>query len=212
MITPNVRLRNQRIEDNPAPSRSSSYFSRHFRCFELEPNGKTIKTLVLELKLKVREAFIRNCHLQPETYNFSEFKNSRQYRLQRELLLYLSQLSSWLYRETKFPPTLKKAFSKMTSFRNPYENFSLTTRAKDLSAIDDLRLTLMYNLDICSSSPSTKFRARILQEFFQRGMDISSVDPEERVLVENLSRNRKSLISPLKNDLKTALQTPKVKF
>lgn len=203
MITPNVRLRDLRIEDNPAPSRSSSYFSKHFQFFELEPEGKTIKMIVLELKLKVREAFIRSCHLEPETYSFSNFKSSRHYRLQRELLIYLSRLSSWLYRETKYPPSLKKAFSKMTSFKNPYENFSLTARAKDLSIIDDLRLTLMYNLDICSSSPCTKFRTRILQEFLRRGMDISSVDPEEKVLIENLSRNRKSLISPLKNDLKT---------
>lgn len=200
MITPNVRLRDLRIEDNPAPSRSSSYFVKHFGFFGLQPEGKTIKNIVLELKIKVREAFIRNCHLQPETYSFSDFRKSKNYRLQRELMLYLSRLSSWLYQESKYPPSLKKAFSKINCFQNPYQNFRMSGRKRDLSVLDDLSLTIMYNLDICSSKPSTRFRTRVLEEFTRRGIDSSSIDPEERILIENLN-STKPVIAPLKDNL-----------
>ena len=205
MITPNVRMRDLRIEDNTAPTRSSSYFVRHFNFFEIEAEGRTIKNIVLELKLKVKESFIRSCHLQPETYSFSDFRNSKSYKLQRELTLYLSQLSSWLYHESTYPPSLKKAFSKIILFQNPYRDFYFSRRIKNLKTRDDLSLTIMYNLDICSSRPSVKFRTRILEEFIQRGINTQQIDPEEMVLVENLNRKPDSWISPLKYNLETAL-------
>ena len=91
----------------------------------------------------------------------------------------------------------------MNCFQNPYQDFQISGRKKDLSGIDDLSLTIMYNLDICSLKPSVNFRTRILDEFSRRGIDCSSVDPEERILIENLSR-AKPFIAPLKTNLQTS--------
>ena len=200
MTAPKVSFRQLKMEDNPDPSLPSSYFYTHFKYFGIDRTGKTIKEIVLELKAKVTENFIRNCHFQPETYDFSEFRLTRTYKLQRDLINYLTRLSSWLYRGATIPPSLKKAFAKDNSFKNPYQNFSLASHtSEELKRLNNLMLSVTFNLNICSGAKNDKLQQQILEEFRKRNIDISEIENTENVLIEVLVRNKKTLACTLQD-------------
>lgn len=194
-------MRELKMEDSPNPSLPSSYYTRHLDFFGISPEGKTIKQIVLELKTMVNEIFVRNCHFQPDTYQFSDFRLTRTYKLQRELCIYMLQLSSWLYRDSTFPPSLKKAFAKGNSFKNPYQDFSLGIAGKGFKNLNNLMLSVAFNKDICSESPSRKFQKLVLREFQKRQLDISAVEKTENVLIEVVQKNHRPVLCLLQENV-----------
>lgn len=173
------------MEDQPDPGQPSSYYHRHLKFFKIEPANKTIKAVVTELKAKVRENFIRKCHYQPETYSFNDFRRTRSYRLYREYLSYLKRLSSWLYRESNLPVSLKKGFSRSHTFVNPYQDFCLNkVSEEELSLHNNLMLSVVFNLNICTRFPNEELRKNVLREFRKRKVDTSEVEKSTNVLVE----------------------------
>ncbi|GAB2777106.1 hypothetical protein GCM10010465_24760 [Actinomadura fibrosa] len=188
------------MEDTSDPVRTSSYYDRHFNYFKIQTSNKTIKQLVTELKLKVRENFVRYCHYQPENFSFSSFRHTRTYRLHRELQNYLLRLSSWLYRGKNFPPSLRKTFSRINSFQNPYLDFSLVDiNMNDLSSLNNLMLTVAYNKNICGGYDDN-LKKEILQEFRARNIDTSEVEDTEDVLIEICTENGQPRLCCLKRE------------
>lgn len=189
------------MEDQPDPGQASSYYHRHLKFFEIQPENKTIKTVVTELKAKVRENFIRKCHYQPETYNFKDFRRTRSYRLYREYLGYLKKLSSWLYRESNLPISLKKVFSRSHTFVNPYQDFCLNKATEEeLSLLNNLMLSVVFNLNICTRFPSKELRKNVLREFKKRKVDTSEVEKSTDILVEVISLHGRDRLVLLRED------------
>ncbi|MGB7785780.1 MAG: hypothetical protein WBL27_06745 [Salinimicrobium sp.] len=184
-----------KMEDQPDPCQSSSFYRRHFEFFNIEPEAKTIKSLVIELKARVRESFFRRCHYQPQTYDFKDFRLTRTYRLHRELLAYLSKLSSWLYRGGTIPPSLKKAFSKGHTFVNPYEGFDLEEISEEkIPLLNNLMLCVAYNLNICSRFTDPQLRKHISNELRNRNMDVSEIEKNKDVLIELVKSGQKEQV------------------
>lgn len=195
-------MRELKIEDSPNPSLPSSYYTRHLDFFGISPEGKSIRQIVLELKTTVTEIFVRNCHFQPDTYHFTDLRLTRTYKLHRELCLYLQQLSSWLYRDSTFPPGLKKVFAKGNSFKNPYQDFSLgNISEKDLENLDNLMLSVAFNKDICSESPDRRFQKLVLREFKKRQLDTSTVEKTKNILIEVVQKNNKPVLCLLQENV-----------
>lgn len=195
MLSPKLKIREMKIEDQPDPCQSSTFYRRHFEFFKIEPEAKTIKAVVVELKNRVRENFFRKCHYQPQTYDFKDFRLTQSYRLHRELLAYLSKLSSWLYRGSKIPPSLKKAFSRGHTFVNPYEGFSLEELSEEkLPLLNNLMLCVAFNLNICSRFTDPQLRKHLLQEMRNRNMDVSEIEKSKNVLIELVKKDQKEQV------------------
>lgn len=185
MISQNIRIRDLKMEDQPDPGQSSCYFRRHLEFFEIQPANKTIKAIVIELKTKVREHFIRKCHFQPETYDFKDFRLTRSYRFYREYINYLKKLSSWLYRGTGLPSSLKRAFSRSHTFVNPYQDFSFDAgMEEDLSQLNNVMLCVAFNMNVCTRLPDEDLRKNLLKEFKRRNVDTGQVEKSRKRLIE----------------------------
>lgn len=202
MLSPKVKLREFRMEDQPDPGQSSSFYRRHLEYFNIHPEGQTIRAVVIQLKARVRESFIRKCHYLPEAYDFRDFRLTRTYRLYRELITYLSKLSSWLYRGGKIPPSLKKAFSRSHTFVNPYVDFSLGEIAvEDLPQLNNLMLTVAYNLNICNRFPDENFRKSILREMKRRKIPLPELENTRDVLIEVIKTGKQEQVIFLQADM-----------
>lgn len=201
MLSPKQKFRELRMEDQPDPTRPSSNYRRHLEFFNINPESRTIKAVVTELKIKVRESFIRKCHYLPQTYQFKDFRITRTYRLHKELLEYLAKLSSWLYRGNKIPASLKKAFSRSHTFVNPYEDFcSSQVSEEKLSLLNNLMLTVAFNQNICSGFPDQNLRTNILKEMKKRNLSISKIEKSENVLIEVIKTGNKEQVILLQKD------------
>lgn len=189
------------MEDQPDPCQSSSYYRRHLDFFEVDPEEKTIKAVVVELKTKVKEDFIRKCHYYPETYDFKTFRLTRTYKLYRELINYLTKLSSWLYRGEKIPVSLKKAFSKNHSFVNPYEYLTPDALAEEgLPQLNNLMLSVAYNLNVCDLFPNPQLRDSLLKEMRSRNIDVSKIGKSTDILIEVIKKGNQEEVVLLQKD------------
>ena len=201
MLSPKVKLRELKVEDHPDPCQPSAYYLRHLEFFGINPEEKTIKTVVIEMKTRVKESFIRKCHYLPESYDFKNFRLTRTYRLHRELTSYLLKLSSWLYRGGKFPPSLKKAFSAGNTFVNPYRKFSLDQISqKRLSLLNNHMLCVAFNLNVCSRLPDHRLRKSILKEMRNRNLEVSEIEESRNMLVELVKYGKRDLVILLQED------------
>lgn len=162
------------IEDGGDLIKPSSYYTRHFTHLGVQTEGRSLQQVVLDFRMRVGEIFIRYCHLEPETFDFGKFRTTRTYKLQRELNSHLLDLCDWLYRHNKYPPGLKRAFGKWSSFKNPYQNFSINPSLPgSLPLLDNLQLTMLYNLRIVEQD--FYLPALILEELQKRKLDLSQI-------------------------------------
>ena len=202
MITPKIRMRDLKRESSSDPAYPSSHYVPHFEYLQISTAGKTIIKLVLEVRNKTTEAFIRNCHHQPDTYDFNNFRLTRSYKSYIELSGYLARLSSWLYFEAKFPPALKRAIAKKNAFLNPYRTFTLKACTPEtLKGLNNQMLTVAYNRNVSEGRTSRKYTALIQKEFKKRGVDVSelrnSVSHACVHKIEYTELNTKGRVSPL---------------
>lgn len=176
MITPKIGMRDLKVENSSDPVYPSLHYVPHFEYLQISTAGKTITRLVLEVRITTTEAFIRNCHHQPDTYDFNNFRLTQSYKSYIELSGYLTRLSKWLYSETTVPHALRKAIAKKNAFLNPYRNFSLKVCTPEaLRGLDNQMLTVAYNRNISEGRPSRKYTALIQKEFKKRGVDVSEL-------------------------------------
>lgn len=174
---------------------SSSEYVSHFRFFGIDPSGKTIRSLVLELKEKVNEDFIRRCHFQTR-YQFNEFRLTRNYKMQRELREHLLQLSTWLFKGTAFPVSLKKELNRSLRFRNPYHGFDLRkVTGSDLENLNPVTLSVLHNSNLKQLFPDASLQKRLKAEYEKRKIETSNVDLSRKI--EIIKRDRKFLLRNL---------------
>lgn len=175
--------------------RSSSRFDMHFNYFGIDPSGKTIRTIVLDLKERGHEDFIRNCHLQ-NNYQFSDFRPTKSYKLLRELRNHLLQLSTWLFSESVIPVSLKKELNRSLRFKNPYTGFD-PAKFEELSlqGVGHVTLSVLHNNNLAQLFPNQNLQKRLLQEFKRRRIDVSKTDFTEKI--EIIKKNKKLLLRNL---------------
>lgn len=178
--------------------RSSSHYDAHFDFFGIDPRGKSIRSIALELKERANEDFIRRCHFQSH-YRFNDFRITKTYRMQRELKDHLLQLSSWLFRGNVFPISLKKELTRAVKYRNPYTSFDPRRIEKtNLQSLNHLTLSMLHNNNLSRTLPDEDLQRRLLQEFENREMEILNINFFEKI--EIIKRNKKLLLLNLSQD------------
>ena len=180
----------------------SSRFDTHFKFFGIDPGGKTIRSIALELKERANEDFIRKCHFHSH-YRFNDFRITKTYKMQRELKDHLLQLSSWLFRENVFPVSLKKELTRAVRYRNPYTSFDpIKTENTDLQSLNHVTLSMLHNNNLSRMLPDEDLQRRLLQEFENREIEISNINFFEKV--EIIKRNKKFLLLNLSSDQRSS--------
>lgn len=92
-----------------------------FSLLEINPEGKTLTALYLELHFRAREEFLEHCYRSKKNYNLSMFKRTTFYRRYFFLKTHLKELSYWLYRSDKYmPEDLVTAMHKVPDYKNPW--------------------------------------------------------------------------------------------
>lgn len=92
-----------------------------FSLLEMDPAGKTLTELYLELHFRAREEFLEHCYRSKKNYNLMMFKTTIFYRRYSFLKRHLKELSYWLYRSEKFmPEDLVTVMKEVPCYKNPW--------------------------------------------------------------------------------------------
>ena len=94
---------------------------RPFELLEIDPAGKTITELYLELHFRAGEEFLEHCYRSKKNYTLSMFRTTIFHRRYTFLKRHLKELSYWLYRSEKYmPEELVEAMNMVPGYKNPW--------------------------------------------------------------------------------------------